>query len=50
MSFNSRLSSTRFDDLPHQFVVIDSIEKFLQIEVDHPAVTFRKVQLCLVTA
>jgi hypothetical protein len=27
--------------------VIDSIEEFLQIEIDHPAVTVRKVQLCL---
>jgi hypothetical protein len=27
MSFNSRLSSTRFGDLTHQFVVIDPIRK-----------------------
>jgi hypothetical protein len=47
MSFNSRLSSTRFFDLAHQFVVIDSIEKLLQVEINHPAVAFRDVLLCL---
>src|SRR6266566_4973220 len=25
----------------------NKIQKFLQVEVDHPAVTFRKIQLCL---
>src|ERR1019366_3086873 len=28
-----------FSHLPHQFVVIDSIEKFFQVEIDHPVVT-----------
>src|SRR5260370_19559012 len=36
-----------FCDLTHQFVVIDSIEKFLQIEINHPAVTRGNVLLCL---
>ena len=36
-----------FGDLPHEFVVIDPIEEFLQIHVHHPAVTFRNVLLCL---
>jgi hypothetical protein len=27
-----------FSHLPHQFVVIDSIEKLFQVEIDHPAV------------
>lgn len=27
-----------FSHLPHQFVVIDSIEKPFQVEIDHPAV------------
>src|SRR5438309_8964034 len=47
MSFSSRLSSTRLADLPHQFVVINSIEKFFQIEVNHPAVAFGNVPLRL---
>ena len=38
MSFNSRLSSTRLATCPHQFVVINSIEKFFQVEINHPAV------------
>src|SRR5581483_8315191 len=32
-------------DLPHQFVVIDSIEKFLQVKIDAPAVTFSDILL-----
>src|SRR5437016_3075723 len=36
-----------FCDLPHQFVVIDSIEKLLQVEINHPAVAFCDVLLCL---
>jgi hypothetical protein len=27
-----------FSHLPHQFVVIDSIKKLFQVEIDHPAV------------
>src|SRR5258705_9915250 len=34
-------------DLCHQFVVINSIEKFLQIEINHPAVAFGNIPLCL---
>jgi len=34
-------------DPTHQFVVIDSIEKFLQIKINHPAVTFSDVLLRL---
>jgi hypothetical protein len=36
-----------FGDLPHQFVVIDSIEKLFQIEINHPAVTFCDIRLRL---
>src|ERR1035438_10274067 len=36
-----------FCDLTHQFVVIDSIEKLLQVEINHPAVAFCDVLLCL---
>jgi len=34
-------------DLCHQFVMINSIEKFLQVEINHPAVAFGNVPLCL---
>src|SRR5450759_4541742 len=34
-------------DLPPQFVVIDSIEEFLQVEIHHPAVSFGDVLLRL---
>jgi hypothetical protein len=37
MSFNSRLPSTRLAILTHQFVVIDSIERLLQIKINTPA-------------
>ena len=47
MSFNIRLSFDPFGDLTHQFVVIDSIEEFLQIKINAPAVTFGDVLLCL---
>jgi hypothetical protein len=30
-------------DLAHQFVVIDSIEEFFQIKINHPAVAIRDV-------
>jgi site-specific DNA recombinase len=36
-----------FGYLPHQFVVINSIEKFLQIKINHPAVTFGDILLRL---
>src|SRR2546428_4288082 len=47
MSFNSPLVFDTFRDLTHQFVVIDSIEKFLQVEVHHPAVAFGDILLRL---
>jgi hypothetical protein len=34
-------------DLAHQFVMIDSIEKFFQVEIDHPSVTLRNILLRL---
>src|SRR6516162_6937535 len=34
-------------DPAHQFVVVDSIEKFLQIKINHPAVALRDVLLRL---
>ena len=36
-----------FGDLAHQFVVVDSIEKFLQIKINAPAVTFGDILLRL---
>src|ERR1017187_8957587 len=36
-----------FGNLAHQFVMIDSIEEFFQIEVDHPSVALRHVLLRL---
>src|ERR1700732_3153922 len=36
-----------FGDLSHQFVVIDSIEKFLQIQINHPAIACGNVLLRL---
>src|ERR1700681_3838422 len=36
-----------FGDLTHQFVVIDSIEKFLQIKINAPAVAFGDILLRL---
>src|SRR5450631_721637 len=45
--FQQPLVSYSFGDLPHQFVVIDSIEEFLQIEINAPAVTFGDVLLRL---
>src|SRR5580698_751615 len=36
-----------FGDLTHQFVVIDSIEEFLQIEINAPAVTLGDILLRL---
>src|SRR2546426_12725211 len=45
---NARMSFfDTFRDLTHQFVVIDSIEKFLQVEVHHPAVAFGDILLRL---
>src|SRR6266545_5190906 len=36
-----------FGDRTHQFVVVDSIEEFLQIEIHAPAVTFGDIPLRL---
>src|ERR1700733_15472799 len=36
-----------FGDLAHQFVMIDSIEEFFQIEINHPAVALRNIPLRL---
>ena len=36
-----------FGDLTHQFVVVDPVEKFLQVEINAPAVTFGDVLLRL---
>jgi len=36
-----------FGNRTHQFVVVDSIEEFLQVEINTPAITFGDVLLCL---
>jgi site-specific DNA recombinase len=36
-----------FGDLAHQFVMVDSIEEFFQIEINHPAVALRNILLRL---
>src|SRR5258708_25741717 len=41
------LVADSFSDPAHQFVMIDSIEEFLQIEINAPAVTFGDIPLCL---
>src|SRR4030095_234478 len=45
--FQQPLVLDPFGDLTHQFVVIDSIEKFLQIKINAPAVTFGDILLRL---
>src|SRR5271165_6906182 len=45
--FQQPLVLDALGDLPHQFVVIDPIEKFLQINVNHPAVACHDVLLRL---
>src|SRR5262249_27535907 len=45
--FQQSLVFNALGNLPHQFVVLDSIEKFLQIEIDDPTVTRRDVLLRL---
>src|ERR1700722_11805537 len=45
---NARMSVLDpFSDLTHQFVVIDSIEEFLQIEINAPAVAIGDILLRL---
>src|SRR4030088_207378 len=41
------LVADSFGDLPHQFVVVDAIEEFLQVEINAPTVAFSHVPLCL---
>src|SRR6516164_3525532 len=36
-----------FGNLAHQFVMIDSIEEFFQIEIDHPSVALHNILLRL---
>src|SRR5262249_15635687 len=43
--FQQPLALDPLGDLPHQFVVIDSIEKFLQIKIHAPAVAFGDILL-----
>src|ERR1035438_10192716 len=43
--FQQPLVLDPFGDLTHQFVVIDSIEKFLQIKINAPAVAFGDILL-----
>src|SRR5262252_2046514 len=45
--FQQPLVFNALGNLPHQFVVLDSIEKFLQIEIDDPTITLRDVLLRL---
>jgi hypothetical protein len=47
MSFRQPLVSDSFGDLSHQFVVLNSIEEFLQIEIHHPAVACSHILLRL---
>ncbi len=45
--FQQPLVLDPFGDLTHQFVVIDSIEEFLQIKINAPAVAFGDILLRL---
>src|SRR5207302_7016092 len=45
--FSQPLILDPLGDLTHQFVVIDSIKKFSQVEINHPAVTFGNILLRL---
>src|ERR1017187_2780193 len=45
--FQQPLVLDPFGDLTHQFVVIDSIEKLLQIKINAPAVAFGDILLRL---
>src|SRR5260370_26061791 len=47
MSFKQPFVFDTFRDLCHQFVMINSIEKFLQIEINHPVVALSNIPLCL---
>ena len=44
-SLSTRVSRTYWGEPPHQEIVIDSIEKLLQIEVHDPSIAARKVRL-----
>src|SRR5439155_6205462 len=43
--FQQPFVSDPFGNLTHQFVMVDSIEEFLQIQIHHPAVTFSDILL-----
>src|SRR5258706_973248 len=45
--FQQPLVLDTLGDLAHQFVVIDSIEEFFQVEINHPAVALRNILLRL---
>ena len=45
--FQQPLVFDAFRDLAHQFVMIDPIEKFFQIKVNHPFVALRNVTAAL---
>src|SRR5215831_961204 len=45
--FQQPLVFNALGNLSHQFVVLDSIEKFLQIEIDDPTIARREVPLRL---
>jgi site-specific DNA recombinase len=45
--FQQPLVIDTLGDLSHQSVVIDSIEKLLQVEVNHPAIACSNIPLCL---
>jgi len=47
MSLLQPLVLDPFGDLTHQFVVVDSIEKFLQVEINTPAVASGNILLRL---
>lgn len=45
--FQQPLVVDALGDLRHQFVVIDSVEELLQVEVNHPATTRHDMLMCL---
>ena len=47
MSLSSLLSVMRCANLPHKDVVVDPVEKFLQIAIHYPSITFRDILLSL---
>ena len=47
MSPSTRLSPMRFSSLPHQHVMVDSVEKLLEVDVNHNPLPFLDVPLRL---